>query len=436
MRRRVVVTGLGLITPLGTEVEAVWQRLLNCESGVGYITLFDASNFPTKIAAEVRDWDLSDVGEDPKKWELQDRHSRFAIGAGYKAMRDSGLLKGKEFYAELDPNRFGVYTGAGEGKQDFDQFAEMMVAGFGKKGTEETDFDFGRFIARGVQILDPVREEEQEPNRPAAHLGTLFRAYGPNMNCLTACAASSQAIGEAAELIRRGDADVMIAGGAHSMIHPFGVTGFNLLTALSTNNADPKGASRPFDKNRDGFVLGEGAAMLILEELEFAKKRGAKIYGEIAGYGSTADAFRITDTHPEGRGAIGCMRGALQDAGLKPEEVDYVNAHGTSTSVNDRVETLAIRTVFGDYAEKLPVSSTKSMTGHLIAAAGASELIYCLLAIRDGILPPTINQQTADPECDLDYIPNVPRKAKCDVALSNSFGFGGQNVSLVVRRFV
>ena len=433
--KRIVITGIGLITPLGCDVETVWKRLLNGESGVGKITLFDAANFPTKIAAEVRDWDVSDIGEDPKNWERQDRHTCFAVGAGFKAMQDAGLLDNRKLISLVDPERFGVYTGAGEGKQDFDLFAQMVLAGLAEGDKDGTGhFDYGRFIERGIEILDPVREEEQEPNMPAAHLAALFNACGPNMNCLTACAASSQAIGEAAEIIKRGEADVMIAGGAHSMIHPFGVTGFNLLTALSTNNDDPTGASRPFDKERDGFVLGEGAAMVILEDADFATKRGAKIYGELAGYGSTADAFRITDTHPEGRGAIGCMKAAIQGAGLQPGDVDYINAHGTSTSVNDRVESLAIKEVFGERAYKLPVSSTKSMTGHLIAAGGASELIYCLLAIRDGMLPPTINLKTPDPECDLDYVPNVARKAKCDVALSNSFGFGGQNVSLVVKR--
>lgn len=269
---------------------------------------------------------------------------------------------------------------------------------------------------------------------PAAHLAAMFQAYGPNVNCLTACAASGQAIGEAVQMIKRDEADLIIAGGTHSMIHPFGVTGFNLLTALSTNNDDPREASRPFDKKRDGFILGEGAAMLILEELEHARKRGAKIHAELAGYGATSDAFRITDVHPEGRGAIGCMKAALKDAALTFEDVDYINAHGTATSVNDRVETLAIKTLFGDRAYRIPVSSTKSMTGHLIAAAGGSELIYCILAIRDGILPPTINYTTPDPDCDLDYVPNKARQAKVDVAMNNSFGFGGQNVTLLVRR--
>jgi 3-oxoacyl-[acyl-carrier-protein] synthase II len=236
-------------------------------------------------------------------------------------------------------------------------------------------------------------------------------------------------------MIRRGDADVMLSGGTHSMIHPFGVTGFNLLTALSTSNDEPTKASRPFDMQRDGFVLGEGAGMLILEELEHAKRRGAHIHGEIAGYGSTADAFRITDTHPEGRGAASCLRMALADAGANTDDVHYINAHGTSTNVNDKVETLAIKHVFGERAYKIPVSSTKSMMGHLIAAAGATELIVCLLAIRDNVLPPTINYEVPDPDCDLDYIPNVAREARCDTAVSNSFGFGGQNITLIASRF-
>ena len=439
MNRRIVITGIGLVTPLGHDVESVWQKILTGQSGVGNITLFDAQSFPTKIAAEVTDFEMSDIGENPDDWQMQDRHTQFALGAGFKAMVDAGLWnadkKDKEY--AYDSERLGVYTGAGEGKQDFGHFTEMVLAALddGAGSRADGEFDMGRFIARGLEILDPIKEIEQEPNMPAAHLAAMFEAFGPNINCLTACAASAQAVGEAAQLIKRDEADIMIAGGAHSMIHPFGVTGFNLLTALSTNNANPTTASKPFDKERDGFVLGEGGAMIILESLAHAQKRGARIYAELAGYGATSDAFRITDIHPEGRGAVGCIRRALDDAGLTVDDVDYINAHGTSTSVNDRIETLAIKTVFGDRAYKIPVSSTKSMTGHLIAAAGVSELIYCMLAIRDGILPPTMNYRVPDPECDLDYIPNEARKAKCDVALSNSFGFGGQNVTLAVRRF-
>ncbi len=401
----------------------MWQRVLAGQSGVGYITHFDATNFPTRIAAEVRDWDLSDVGENPEDWKYQGRHTHFAIGAAKKAVADSGILD-----SPLDPTRFGVYTGSGEGQQDFDRFTEMMVAAL-----EEGGLNLAKFTRKGLEILHPIAELEQEPNMPAGHLAALFDAQGPNINCLTACAASSQAIGEATDIIRRGEADVMLSGGTHTMIHPFGVTGFSLLTALSTRNDEPTRASRPFDRLRDGFVLGEGAGFVVLEELERARRRGAKIYGEILGYGSTADAFRITDTHPEGRGAISCIRMALADAGL--DRVDYINAHGTSTTVNDKVETLAIKQVFGQEAYRIPVSSTKSMMGHLIAAAGATELILCLLAIRDQVLPPTINYEVPDPECDLDYVPNTAREARCEVALSNSFGFGGQNISLIVGRF-
>jgi 3-oxoacyl-[acyl-carrier-protein] synthase II len=317
--------------------------------------------------------------------------------------------------------------GAGEGQQDFHNFSHMMVAAL-----KDGQLDLGTFIRVGLERLDPQLELEQEPNMPAAYLATKFGAEGPNFNCLTACAASSQAVGEATEIIRRGDADVMLSGGAHSMIHPFGVTGFNLLTALSERNDEPQKASRPFDMNRDGFILGEGAAIVVLEDYERAKKRGAPIYGEILGYGTTADAFRITDTHPEGRGAITCMKMALRDASRQPEDIDYINAHGTSTQVNDRVETIAIKEALGtDIAYKVPVSSTKSMTGHLIAAAGATELIISLMAIRDNIVPPTINYETPDPQCDLDYVPNVAREKKVRTILTNSFGFGGQNIALI-----
>jgi 3-oxoacyl-[acyl-carrier-protein] synthase II len=432
--RRVVITGIGLVTPIGHEIETVWRRLLTGESGVSKITLFDASNFPTQIAAEVKDFDMSVIGENPSDWKLQDRHTRFAIGAGFKAMTDAGLWdtisKKKSF--PYDSDRIGVYTGAGEGEQDFNNFTSMVLASL--DGDPNGEFDMGKFIKRGVEILNPIKELEQEPHMPAAHLAAMFQAFGPNANCLTACSASPQAVGEAVQIIKRNEADLMIAGGAHSMIHPFGVTGFNLLTALSTNNSDPAGASRPFDRERDGFVLGEGAAMVILEEFEHAKKRDAKIYAELVGYGATADAFRITDIHPEGRGAIGCMKCALNDANLTTDEVDYINAHGTSTTVNDRVESLAIRKLFGDRAYKIPVSSTKSVTGHLVAAAGVSELIYCILAMRDGIAPPTINYHTPDPDCDLDYVPNKPREVKMNVVLSNSFGFGGQNVTLAIKK--
>lgn len=422
MRRRVVVTGLGVINPLGHDVGTMWKALLESQSGVGPITVFDVSGYPTTIAAEVKDWDVSKVGEDPKIWNYCGRHTRFAVGAAKQAVVQSGFLDGK-----IDPTRVGVYLGAGEGNQNFSNFTRMVDAAIG--GPE---FDMKNFLRKGFELMNPREEMEQEPNMPAAHVAALFDAQGPNCNCLTACAASSQAVGEATELIRSGDADVMIAGGCHSMIHPFGLTGFSLLTTLSQRNNDPTKASRPFDNDRDGFVLGEGAAIVILEEYEHARKRGAHIHGEILGYGSTADAYRITDIHPDGRGAIGCMKQAIADAHLNIDQIGYVNAHGTSTQVNDKTETLACKGVFGERAKLTPVSSTKSMMGHLIAAAGATEMIVCLMAIRDGVLPPTINQESPDPACDLDYIPNVARPSKIQVALNNSFGFGGQNVTLAV----
>ncbi|MFG0261186.1 MAG: beta-ketoacyl-[acyl-carrier-protein] synthase family protein [Novipirellula sp. JB048] len=425
MRRRVVVTGIGMINPMGHDAATVWSGLKEGQSGVAHTTLFDASGFPTKISAEVKNWDVSQVGEPVEQWENRGRHTRFAIGAAKQAVQDSGVLD-----SISDPVRFGVYMGSGEGNQDFQTFSRMMSAALA-----EGDYDAAKFVGKGLELLDPAKELEQEPNMPAAHLATMFNAQGPNLNCLTACAASSQAVGEATEIIRRGDADVMLAGGTHSMIHPFGVTGFNLLTALSESNDEPTKASRPFDRLRNGFVLGEGSAMVVLEELEAAKRRGATIYGEVAGYGTTADAYRITDIPPDGHGGIAAMRMAIADAGLTPDQIGYVNAHGTSTTVNDKVETKACKEVFGENAINTPVSSTKSMMGHLIAAAGVTEMIVCLLAIRDGVLPPTINQENPDPDCDLDYVPNVAREAKIRYALNNSFGFGGQNVTLCLSRF-
>ncbi len=422
MRRRVVVTGVGMINPLGHDHETVWSALKESKSGVERITIFDPTGFPTTIAAEVKNWDVSKVGESVDLWQRRGRHTRFAIGAAKQAVASSGFLD-----AHRDPTRIGVYMGAGEGNQDFFNFTSMMAAGL-----KDGPFNLSGFLAKGMEILDAEAELEQEPNMPSAHLAAMFDAQGPNANCLTACAASSQAVGEATELIRAGEADVMIAGGAHSMIHPFGLTGFSLLTTLSTRNDAPTKASRPFDLERDGFVMGEGAAVVILEELEAAKKRGAKIYGEVLGYGSTADAYRITDIHPEGRGAIGCMRQAIADAKLNLSDIGYVNAHGTSTTVNDKTETQACKSVFGDLAPRVPVSSTKSMMGHLIAAAGVTEMIVCLLAMRDGVLPPTINLENPDPDCDLDYIPNIARPSKIKAALNNSFGFGGQNVTLAL----
>ena len=425
MSRRVVVTGIGMVNPMGHDPETVWSGLKESKSGVGRTTLFDATGFPTQISAEVKDWDISQCGESTEDWANRGRHTRFAAGAAKQAVTDSGVLS-----TISDPTRFGVYLGSGEGNQDFKTFSKMMAA-----AVADGQYDGSKFIQAGLELLNPAAELEQEPNMPAAHIATMLDAQGPNFNCLTACAASSQAVGEATELIRRGDADVMLAGGAHSMIHPFGVTGFNLLTALSESNDEPTKASRPFDRLRNGFVLGEGSAMVILEELDAAKARGAKIYGEIAGYGTTADAYRITDIPPDGHGGIAAMRMAIADAKLTPDDIDYVNAHGTSTTVNDKVESKACREVFGTRADHVPVSSTKSMMGHLIAAAGVTELIVCLMAMRDSVIPPTINYENPDPECDLDYVPNHAREASVKYALNNSFGFGGQNICTCLSRF-
>lgn len=425
MRRRVVVTGIGCITPIGNDIPSLWNSLTAGRSGVDTISLFDASSFPTRIAAEVKGFDFNSVIENPERFEYSGRNIQFAISAGLQAMRDAGLTDG-----EFDPTRFGVYLGAGEGQQDFYLFMRLLA-----DAQRDGDFDMDRFTREGLNQMNPRRELDQEPNMPAGHLASLFNAQGPNLNSLTACAASSQAIGEATEIIRQGEADIMLSGGSHSMIHPFGLTGFNLLTALSTQNENPQSASRPFDRDRDGFVLGEGAAMLILEELEHAKQRGATIYGEVAGYGSTADAYRITDIHPEGRGATACIQMALNDAHCTINDIHYVNAHGTSTPVNDRVETLALKKVFKEQAYHIPVSSSKSMMGHLIAAAGGAEAIVCLLAMKHGVIPPTINYSHADSDCDLDYVPNQARETPVKMALSNSFGFGGQNITLIFKDF-
>lgn len=412
---------------MGHSIEEAWQRLLRGESGISRTRLFDASTFPTSISAEVKEFRLTDHIPAGEVHAGAGRNTQFALAACAKAWADAGLDA-----AKLDLDRVGIYLGSGEGSLDFGAYTAAALTSF-KPESGEIDTAIWAKIAR--EMMDCVRELEQEPNMPLSHLALLTGARGPAFNCLTACAASTQAIGEATEILRRGDADVMIGGGAHSMIHPFGVTGFNRLTALSTANDDPPKASRPFDNQRGGFVLGEGAGMVILETLEHAQKRGARILAEVCGYGSTADAFRITDQHPDGDGAIVAMQEALRDAGMGPADVHYINAHGTGTRENDGNETLAIKRVFGDHAAQVPVSSIKSMMGHLIAAAGAVELITCVLAIRDNILPPTMNLHNPDPECDLDYVPNAARKARCDVAMSNSFGFGGQNDTIIIRRF-
>ena len=428
MRRRVVITGMGAITPLGHNVHDLFQSQIEGQSGAEAISLFDARTFPTKFAAQVKDFELARYVPDCRRWADSGLNSQFAAAAAQEALADAELLDGRR----VDRTRFGVYLGSGEGIQDFHHLVSL-VAQTSQPRTGKVDA--AAFTAGGLQAFHPGREYEQEPHTTPGHLAAYFGLEGPNYNCLTACAASSQALGEAAEMIRYGDAEVMLSGGSHSMIHPFGVTGFNLLTALSTFNEDPPRASRPFDRNRDGFVLGEGSGMVVLEELEHAKKRGATVYAEIAGYGTTGDAFRVTDSHETGRGAIACMRAALADAALAPEQVGYINAHGTSTQVNDRVETLAIKRVFGQHAYRTPVSASKSLMGHLIAAAGVAGVILTVMTLRRGVIHPTINYETPDPDCDLDYVPNTAREAQVEHALTNAFGFGGQNISLVVSRF-
>jgi 3-oxoacyl-[acyl-carrier-protein] synthase II len=428
-RRRVVITGLGVVTPIGHSVGELFANLLEGKSGVGPITHFNARAFPTTFAAEVKDFSLDRWISSPERYLKCGVNTQFALAAGKQALADANLLA----HHGLDPTRLGVYLGCGEGTEDFDSLVEGCARGADESGYR---VQTPAFFRTAFGLLDGPREAQLEMHVSAGHVANEFDLCGPNFTCLTACAASAQALGEAAEMIRHGDADVMLAGGAHSMIHPFGVTGFNRLTALSQRNDAPQKASRPFDKDRDGFVLGEGAGMLVLEELEHAKARKAPIHAELTGYGTTGDAYRMTDPHPDGRGAVQAMRNAIRDAGLAPADIGYINAHGTSTAANDEAETAAIKAALGDHAYRCPVSSSKSMLGHLIAAGGAVELIIAIQAMRRGILPPTINYETPDPKCDLDYVPNRPReKAGIRHVLSNSFGFGGQNITLVATGF-
>ena len=416
-----------MVAPLGLTVEENWRNVLAGKSGIGPIRHFDARTFPTTFAAQVPEFNLGDYCDHPEEYVKCTSNARFAIAASRQAYDQSGLAS-----ANIDRERFGIYMAGGEGSTDFPTFTRTVHAAI-KDGTVDPSI----YYDVGMRNYDGFLELEQEPGRVAVHLARLYQALGPNSNSLTACAASTQAIGEASMAIRRGDVELMLTGGAHSMIRPLGVTGFNLLTALATEPRDnPQSASRPFDRNRSGFVLGEGSTMLVLEELSHALARGATLLGEIIGFGSSADAYRMTDIHPEGRGPLACLEAAVADAGIDRGQIDYVNAHGTSTKENDKIETLTLKRFFGEHARKVPVSSIKSSLGHLIAAAGATELAVCVLAIRDQILPPTINYRDPDEGLDLDYVPNVARKAKVEVALSESFGFGGQNNAVIVRRYL
>jgi len=400
---------------------------------VAKTTIFDASTFPTTFDAEVKDYNHSQYTKHPQLHEHSNRGSGFVVGAAVQACRQAAIDTETDKPADgIDRSRLGIYLGAGEGSVDNDVFFAAIAEGW---DAENHEMDWGRWAKVAFGRMGAMRELEQEPNMPAAHLAMLTGARGPTRSCLTACAASTQAAGEATMLIRKGDADVIIAGGAHSMIHPLGLTGFNRLTALSTRNDSPETASRPFSASRDGFILGEGAAILILESLSSAKKRGVEILAEVIGYGSSSDAFRVTDMHEEGRGASQAINAALKDAGITYKDIDYINTHGTSTAENDSVETKAIKAVFKEEAKNVPASSVKSMLGHLIGAAGAAELITCVLTIRDNIVPPTMNLNDPDPALDLDYVPNKPRKMPVNIAMNESFGFGGQNNVVIVKKY-
>ncbi|HZS47790.1 MAG TPA: beta-ketoacyl-ACP synthase II [Blastocatellia bacterium] len=425
MKRRVVITGLGAVTPIGIGVDKYWEGLVNGTCGISTISRYDVSSFATKIAAEVKNFNLGDYSETNAETSQLDRRIQYTMAAAEMAIENSGLaLKGDHW---IDT---GVYLGAGEGTANLDEFADMAC----RSGNGDPTVDLPKFVLNTLDIYDGAAAFLKESNMPAAFIAMRYGAMGPVSNCLTACAASSQAIGEAYRVIQRGDADVMITGGAHAMTGPLDLIGFSQLSALSQNNQDPSTACRPFDAKRDGFVLGEGAGIIVAEELSHAIRRKARIYAEIIGYGQSNDAYRVTDMHPEARGAIRAITAALDEARVAPESINYINAHGTSTVENDKNETMAIKAAFGDYAYRLNISSTKSMTGHLIAAAGAAELIATTLALQSDVIPPTINYCNPDPNCDLDYVPNEARERRIRAAISNSFGFGGQNVSLVVAR--
>ncbi|TRO82626.1 beta-ketoacyl-ACP synthase II [Trichloromonas acetexigens] len=408
--RRVVVTGVGVVSALGTGTEKNWSALMAGKSGIDRITRFDASDLPSQIAGEVKDFNPEDF-IDKKEVKKMDSFIHYALAASDMAMKDSGLQ-----VTEENAERVGVVVGAGlGGLPAIEKYHEVLMNGGYKKVTPF-------FIPMLIINLAP------------GHISIRFGAKGPNLSTVTACATGTHSIGDAYHIIKRGDADAMIAGGAESTITPLGIAGFNVMKALSTRNDDPTRASRPFDKGRDGFIMAEGAGIVVLEEYESAKKRGAKIYAEVVGYGATGDAHHITAPGPDGEGAARCMKMALRHAGMNPEEVDYINAHGTSTHFNDLYETMAIKSVFGEHARKLMVSSTKSMTGHTLGAAGGIEAVYSLLTMERSAVPPTINYEEPDPECDLDYVPNQARQAEVRVAMSNSLGFGGTNGTLIFKK--
>jgi 3-oxoacyl-[acyl-carrier-protein] synthase II len=410
--RRVVVTGLGVVTPLGNDLNSFWQNLIAGQCGIDKITAFDATAFATQIAGEVKNFDLTPAFPSPKEIRRTDRYTQFGVYAAWSALKDSRLDLATENCDEI-----GVFLGSGIG------------------GLQTTSEQLKVLLERGPGRLSPFMIPMLISNMASGVVSMYFNLRGPNFATCSACATANHAIGEAWRTIKMGDAQVMLAGGAEATVVPIGIGGFCAMRAMSTRNDDPKRSSRPFDKDRDGFVMGEGSGVIVLEELEHAKKRGAQIYCEIAGYGNTADAHHLTAPSPGGEGAARCMKMALRSGGLNLTDVNYINAHGTSTPQGDICETQAIKSVFGDYARKLVVSSTKGATGHMLGAAGAVEMAACALAIKHGIVPPTINLQNPDPECDLDYVPNAAREMPVNVIVNNSFGFGGHNSTIAAKKF-
>jgi 3-oxoacyl-[acyl-carrier-protein] synthase II len=412
-KRRVVVTGIGMLSPLGIGVEANWEAAINGRSGIGPVTRFDSADFPVRIAGEVKNFNPDDYIEDKKEIKKMDIFLHYTLAAGKMAMKSSGLE-----ITEHNAERVGVVVGAAiGGLSTIEKYHEI-------------------YLKNGSKKISPFFIPMLIINLAPGHISMYFGCKGPNSSAVTACATSNHSIGTAFRIIQRGDADAMITGGAESTISPLGIGGFSAMKALSaTHNHEPARASRPFERDRDGFVVAEGAGILVLEELEHARKRGAPIYAEMVGFGCNGDAYHITSPSPNGEGAARCMNLALKDAGLSYDQIDYINAHGTSTPANDLAETQAMKTVLKDCARKVPVSSTKSMTGHMLGAAGGVEAIFSALALKHGILPPTINYDNPDPACDLDYVPNVAREKPIKVAMSNSFGFGGTNATLLFRKF-
>ncbi len=411
--RRVVVTGLGVVTPLGHQLDAFWQNLVSGQCGIDRITAFDTTAFDTKIAGEVKNFDPAPAFPSPKDVRRTDRYSQFGVYAGWAALNDSGADLGK-----LNRDEIGCIIGSGIG------------------GLETTTAQLKILLERGPGRLSPFMIPMLISNMASGLFSMYQDLRGPNFATCSACATANHAIGEAWRTIKMGEAQMMFAGGAEAAIVPIGIGGFCAMRAMSTRNDDPKHSSRPFDMERDGFVMGEGAGVLVLEELEHAKKRGAKIYCEVTGYGNTADAHHLTAPSPGGEGAVRCMKMALRNGGLNPEDISYINAHGTSTPQGDVAETQAIKTVFGERARKIAVSSTKGATGHMLGAAGAVEMSVCALAIKHGVVPPTINYEVPDPECDLDYVPNTAREMKVNAVINNSFGFGGHNASIAAKKFI